>query len=198
MRSKQLNEYLRIAVKGKNQTHMNQNSGKKITVSPLYPPFTFTINSQGRCLLKRFLTTSLVPTHSIFFWLSIWNISTPTMYFALCQKLTTCSLTGANGVLHKQTVISTWFAFYKLGSLNPTTVLSSGRENTFATLVEIQGCCFYLLQQHLGAWGIKQKSTGLSAVEIEDKEYSLHLVMLGRGCVYWNITKCKNEYIFKY
>lgn len=45
---------------------------------------------------------------------------------------------------------------------------------------------------------MKQKSTGLSAVEIEDKEYSLHLVMLGRGCVYWNITKCKNEYIFKY
>lgn len=111
MRSKWLNEYPRVAVKGKNQTHMNQSSGKKIMVSPVCPPFIFARNSQGRCLLKRFLTTSLVPTHSFFFCLSVGNINTPTMYFVLCQKLTTCSLTGVNGVLHKQTVIFTWFAF---------------------------------------------------------------------------------------
>lgn len=111
MRSKQLNEYPRVALKGKNQTHINQSSGKKSTVSPVCPPFTFTINSQGRCLLKMFLTTSLVPTHSFFFLLPIWDINTPTMYFALCQKLTTCSLTGVSGALHKQAIFSTSFAF---------------------------------------------------------------------------------------
>lgn len=85
MRSEHLNEYPRVTV-WKARIKLTWTRAVVKNSSPVCPPFIFTINSQGRCLLKTFLTTSLVPTHSLF-WPSIWNISTPTMYFCFIPKI---------------------------------------------------------------------------------------------------------------
>lgn len=70
-------------VKGKNQTHMNQSSSKKFR--PSWPSFHFHHKFPRKMFIED-VSTSLVPTHSLF-WPSIWNVSTPTMYFCFIPKI---------------------------------------------------------------------------------------------------------------
>lgn len=122
MRSKQPNEYPRVVVKGKNQTHMNQSSGKKIRL-PSLPSFHVHHKFPRKVFIEE-ISNYLCSTS--FFLASIWNIRRRTMYFALI-KLKQCILLYAKNwlpaVLQGSLGFSTNRLSFPLGLLSKNTNL---------------------------------------------------------------------------